>query len=71
LDFGVEVQRGVGPGVLHLSAAVYNLYDRSNTWYRTPIGVIGRAHEGRRVGLINVDVYDLGLQPSLEIAYRF
>jgi hypothetical protein len=71
LDVGVQVRHDVGPGVLEVEASIYNLYDQSNTWYRTPIAVVGRAPEGRRVGLMNVDVFDLGLQPSLGLAYRF
>jgi len=71
LDVGMQFRHDVGPGVLEVEASVYNLYDRSNTWYRAPIAVVGRAPEGQRVGLMNVDVFDLGLQPSLGLAYRF
>ncbi|MEX0746467.1 MAG: TonB-dependent receptor [Rhodothermales bacterium] len=71
LDASVKWQRKIGRSILEIGAGIFNLYDRSNTWYRSPVGVVGRTPDGHRVGLINADVYDLGLQPSFEVGWRF
>lgn len=71
MDLGLSVQRGFAGGMLDIDVAFFNVYDRSNTWYRAPVAVVGRSSQGRRIGLMNVDVYDLGFQPSFEVAYRF
>lgn len=51
---------------------LYNAYDRRNVWYRTTVPVmVSEEQPGRLAETENVDVYDLGIQPSLEITVRF
>ncbi|MEX0599942.1 MAG: carboxypeptidase-like regulatory domain-containing protein [Rhodothermales bacterium] len=71
MDAGLRWHQAVGSGTFEVKASVFNVLDRANTWYRRPVPVATRSPAGRRVGLMNVDVYDLGRRPSLEISYSF
>ncbi|NNF03894.1 MAG: TonB-dependent receptor, partial [Rhodothermales bacterium] len=71
MDASLRWHRDVGRGRLELKANMFNVLDRDNTWYRSPIAVARRTADGNRVGFMNVDVYDLGRRPSLEIRYAF
>lgn len=72
LDASVQYRRPVGSGaVLHLRAALFNVYDRDNPWYRTPTLVVDLSDRPIRQNIVNVDVYDLGLQPSFDVSFTF
>ena len=71
LDAGMMVRREIGGMSVEVTAAAFNLYDRRNTWYRSPISVVTSSPRGRRVEFLNADVYDLGFQPSFELSIAF
>ncbi len=71
LDAGVQYHQAVGRFRVDLQASVFNLYDRQNTWYRAPFVAGTNGAPPTRGSLVNVDVYDLGFQPSFELAVSF
>ncbi|MFT4604181.1 MAG: hypothetical protein ACI9W4_000909 [Rhodothermales bacterium] len=73
MDVGLSWERLVASRTLSAGVSVYNLYDRSNVWYRTavPSVVSGPAADRRVDETIPVDVYDLGFHPSFRLAVRF
>lgn len=73
MDLGVSWERRVGNRTLSAGASVYNLFDRSNVWYRTliPSELSGEGGDPRVDQTVSVDVYDLGLHPSFQVGVRF
>jgi hypothetical protein len=71
MDFSLQYGAQVGGARLEAAASLYNVYDRRNSWYRTPVTVMDEAGAGRRLYTANVDVYDLGFQPSFDISVTF
>ena len=71
LDLGVQYRRAL-PGVtVEAAASLFNVYARDNTWYRSPLLVPDPSQRPPRVSYVNVDVYDLGFQPSFSLGLRF
>jgi hypothetical protein len=54
-----------------LQAGVYNLTDRNNPWYREWIQTVDDSGIRPRLSPRQVDVYDLGFQPSVSVAVYF
>ncbi len=73
LDLGLSWERRMGRRTVSAGVSVYNLYDRSNVWYRTlvPSVISGSAADPRVEETIPVDVYDLGFHPSFRLGIRF
>ncbi len=71
MDLSLQYRRAFRGFSMEATAAVFNLYDRDNTWYRSPVAVVDEAPPGRRLGFVNVDVYDLGFQPSFGVSVSF
>jgi hypothetical protein len=72
LDFGLNYEERFKSFGLEVNFAVYNVLNRDNTLYRDPVMVIDR--ESRLLpaaDFIYLDVYDLGVQPSMEIRLSF
>jgi hypothetical protein len=62
-----RLSRGVS-----LRFGLFNAYDRRNVWYRAAVPVLVSSDQpGRLAETANVDMYDLGIQPSLEFTVRF
>ena len=71
MDIGLQYRRAFGSMTLEATTSVFNVYDRNNTWYRSPVAVFDPAQMPRRVRFSNVDVYDLGFQPSFSLSLTF
>ncbi len=71
MDVGLQYRRAFGSMTLEATTSVFNVYDRNNTWYRSPVAVFDPAQMPRRVSFSNVDVYDLGFQPSFSLSLTF
>jgi len=71
LDVGVSYRRALKNAVLQASLSFFNVYDRANPWYRTPLPVVGMGQQSERIVFDVVDVYDLGFQPSFSLSFSF
>ncbi len=71
MDVGLQYRRAFRGVALEATASVFNIYDRDNTWYRSPVAVFDPGQASRRVSFVNVDVYDLGFQPSFSLSFTF
>jgi len=71
MDLSVEYKFAVRGSVVETRAALFNVYDRKNTWYRTPVVILVDDPSGRRLDTANVDVYDLSFQPSFSLTWHF
>ena len=72
LDLSVEFRPFLLDRALSARMGLFNAYDRNNTWYRTEIPILMETPGvGSPVQTVPVDVYDLGLQPSFDLRYRF
>lgn len=72
LDAGLHWQTRLGSTALEMQVSAYNLYNRSNPWYREYTLTFDRdAQMQRRISTHTVEVYDLGFQPSFEMRIRF
>jgi hypothetical protein len=72
LDLGATVNGTAGPVRWTVRGTLFNAYDHSNPWHRTAIGVLRSDGNdpNRRPDLdyALVDVYDLGVRPSLSLS---
>jgi outer membrane receptor for ferrienterochelin and colicin len=79
VDLSIEYSGSLGFGnqgderspQFRLQAGVYNLTDRNNPWYREWIQTIDDSGIRPRLSPEQVDVYDLGFQPSVSMAVYF
>ncbi len=72
MDLSVAYQQRWHPLGLEARFSIFNVYDRDNPWYRSALQVLRalpNAPLERR--FINVDVYDLGIQPSFNLTLTF
>jgi hypothetical protein len=67
LDGGISYRANPGGRQMTAVLSLYNVLNRANVWYRTPVSVIDDAVRPRRLDFHNVDVFDLGWRPSFEI----
>lgn len=67
LDVTLQYRKVFSRFTLQTRLAVYNVYDRANTWYRLPTPALRPNAPERQLTLTNVDVYDLGFHPSFEV----
>lgn len=70
IDLGLDTKWTVGGKPLFLSFYCFNLTDRKNPWYRTPVSFVTRepnSNDDRDPRFVNVDVYDLGIMPSFKL----
>jgi hypothetical protein len=72
LDLGAAATLSAGGADWSLRATLFNAYGRDNPWHRTAVLAVGAggSDPGRRrdTGAAFVDVYDLGLRPSLSVS---
>ncbi|MEX0769162.1 MAG: carboxypeptidase-like regulatory domain-containing protein [Balneolaceae bacterium] len=71
LDASVHYQIDAGSALIDLKFSAFNLLNRQNEWYREYRLALER---GRRVPFfrpVEVEIYDLGFQPSFEAKVRF
>jgi hypothetical protein len=72
LDLGGRLQGRAGPVRWALRGTVFNAYDRDNPWHRTAVGLLRRDGPDRdrrpELDFALVDVYDLGVRPSVSLS---
>lgn len=71
LDASLRYRQVLSGVTVEALVSVFNLYDRDNTWYRAPLLAPAGDQPPHRPTFVNVDVYDLGLQPSFSVALHF
>ncbi|MEZ4700568.1 MAG: TonB-dependent receptor [Rhodothermales bacterium] len=68
LDAGIRFSTPVRTARIEAGISVYNAYNRKNIWYRDPIQVYSQERPAQGFSFVNVDVYDLGLQPAFDLS---
>lgn len=68
MDAGIQAVRVIGRFTMDVRLSVYNVYDQQNIWYRDPVQVYNRERPGQGFSFVNVDVYDLGVQPGFDVS---
>ncbi len=71
LDAGLRYAVPVGKNSVHATLSVFNLMDRKNVWYRSPVLVANRTVRPPTLVFENLDVYDLGRLMSFDLSVRF
>lgn len=71
VDFSISYSGNLGSNRVRVQAGVYNLTDRKNPWYRNWVQRIDRTGIRPRLTPELVDVYDLGIQPSITFGFYF
>ncbi len=67
LSYKAELRKGA----LKTSFSVYNLFNRNNPWYSEIRQITIESRNRDFNGSSRTDIYDLGIQPSFNIAYYF
>lgn len=70
-DFGAGYGFVVGNTRVQANFNVFNLTNRRNVWYRSPVMVADRTTRPVRLRFEDLDVYDLGILPSFDISVQF
>jgi|AntRauTorcE11897_2_1112592.scaffolds.fasta_scaffold02802_4 hypothetical protein len=71
LDLSIGYSGTLGNNNLRVQAGVYNLTDQKNPWYREWVQRIDRSGVRPQLTPELVDVYDLGIQPSVSVGIYF
>ena len=70
-DASFNYKRVVGNSLLSVTLSAYNLFNAENTWYRDKIQVFNPDRLALGLDFADVDVFDLGFQPSFDISISF
>ena len=70
-DSSLKYERVLGNSVLSVTVSAYNLFNTQNTWYRDKIQVFNPNRLALGIDFADVDVFDLGFQPSFDISISF
>jgi len=72
LDASVHYRQSLVGTLVDVRLGLFNVYDRSNPWYRTPVPQVTlHSSGGSTVDFQTVEVFDLGFHPSLEVTISF
>ncbi|OZC03819.1 TonB-dependent receptor [Rubricoccus marinus] len=73
VDLRVTAEQRIGRAVATLSLAVRNVLDRDNAFTREATNVVrlGRPTDEPRLLAVPLDIYDVGVLPTLDLALRF
>jgi hypothetical protein len=71
LDLSIGYSGTVKETKIRVQAGVYNLINRNNPWYREWVQTIDNSGIRPRLSPEQVDVYDLGIQPSISVGIYF
>ena len=71
LDASLRYNQQFGSTLMKITLSAYNLLDVQNTWYRERIQVFNPNRPAQGTTYLQVDVFDLGFQPSFDIAVQF
>lgn len=70
-DSSLKYERILGGSLLAITLSAYNLFNTENTWYRDKIQVFNQNRLALGLDFADVDVFDLGFQPSFDISISF
>jgi len=70
-DLSIEYKNRFEFGNLKAGLSFYNLLDRNNPWYRDLSFALDRRSTRQRLTTVPIEVFDLGFQPSFNIALDF
>lgn len=70
-DVGITTKFSLQSAKIEAGVSVFNVFDRNNSWYRGPVMVADRTQRPFQLRFMQLDVYDLGFQPSFDISVRF
>ncbi|MEX0945275.1 MAG: carboxypeptidase-like regulatory domain-containing protein, partial [Balneolaceae bacterium] len=71
LDLSLLFTGHIKKSTISTKISVFNVLDRNNVWYREIQPIIESQQTIPSIRPIEVDVYDLGIQPSFEIKFTF
>ena len=71
LDAGLRATYYGTKTTIRSRISFYNLYNRDNTWTRESIQVYNQEQLNSGLSFLNVDVFDLGFQPSFDVSIHF
>lgn len=71
VDAGLRGTVPVGRTVVTGTLSIFNLLDRKNVWYRSPVLVSNPTARPPTLDFENLDVYDLGRLMSFDLSVRF
>ena len=71
MDAGAQYRFAVGKTLVDATVSVFNLLDRDNVWYRSPVLVTNQSVRPPTLEFENLDVYDLGRLISFDLSVSF
>lgn len=71
MDAGARYRFAVGKSQVDAVLSVFNVLDRDNVWYRSPVLVVNQSVRPPTLEFENLDVYDLGRLMSFDLSVRF
>ena len=71
MDTSFSIEQPLNASMLKVTLSIYNLYNAENTWYRDKVQVFNSRRPALGTGFLDVDVFDLGFQPSFDISLAF
>ena len=71
MDASIQMKLATHGSLWKFTLSAYNLYGNKNTWYRERIQVFNPVRPGLGTSFVNVDVFDLGFQPSFDLSVTF
>jgi hypothetical protein len=66
-DAGIQYVARISGTEIGVRLSVYNVTDRDNVWYRTPVSTISNSTRPPQIVFRNLDVYDLGRHVSVDM----
>lgn len=70
-DTSLKYKQVVGTSLLSITVSAYNVLNAENTWYRDKIQVFNPDRLALGLNFVDVDVFDLGFQPSFDVSISF
>lgn len=71
MDAGARYRFTVGKSVVDATLSVFNVLDRDNVWYRSPVLINNQSVRPPTLEFENLDVYDLGRLMSFDLSVKF
>ena len=71
MDAGARYRFAVGKTMVDATLSIFNVLDRDNVWYRSPVLVTNRSVRPPTLEFENLDVYDLGRLMSFDVSVSF
>jgi hypothetical protein len=71
MDAGARYRFAVGKSLVDATVSVFNVLDRDNVWYRSPVLITNQSVRPPTLEFENLDVYDLGRLMSFDLSVRF